>query len=147
MFKRQARFITRSARKGLTLIELIVVISIVAVLAVLAAPEVMHWLDQAKVDAAKSDLSVIYNTINRFKLAMGRYPNDLNELSQKLSDGTRHWPGELEADMLNDPWDTPYGYSKDKGPNDGPIVWSFGQNKIEGGEEYDTDLFHPSQQE
>lgn len=56
----------KATRKGFTLVELIVVIAIMGVLAAIIVPTTMHFVNEAKVEAAKSDCSSILNTINTY---------------------------------------------------------------------------------
>lgn len=56
----------KATRKGFTLVELIVVIAIMGVLAAVIVPTTIHFVNEAKIEAAKSDCSSILNTINTY---------------------------------------------------------------------------------
>ena len=67
----------RNARKGFTLIEVLLVVMILAMLAAFAVPRIMQAGDKAKVDIARSDVGPsgrIAMGLDMFKLYVGRYP-------------------------------------------------------------------------
>ncbi|MGL5414628.1 MAG: prepilin-type N-terminal cleavage/methylation domain-containing protein [Clostridium sp.] len=53
--------ITKGKKKGFTLIELIAVVAILAILAAIIIPNVINYIDNAKVAANKTEASTIYN--------------------------------------------------------------------------------------
>ena len=63
----------QSAR-GFTLIEIMVVVVILGILAALVVPKVMSRADDARVTAAKQDISQIMQALNLYKLDNSRYP-------------------------------------------------------------------------
>ena len=61
--------------RGFTLIEVMVVIVILGVLAALVVPKVMSRPDEARVVAAKQDISAIMQALKLYKLDNRRYPS------------------------------------------------------------------------
>ena len=61
--------------RGFTLIEVMVVIVILGVLAALVVPKVMSRPDEARVVAAKQDISSIMQALKLYKLDNRRYPS------------------------------------------------------------------------
>jgi general secretion pathway protein G len=128
---------TQSRRRGFTLIELLVVILILAILAALIVPRVVGKTSDAKIAAAKTDLSTLSSALANFRLDCDRYPTTeegLNALRVAPS-GVTNWKGPyLEKDVPNDPWQNPYQYQA-PGPNgSGYQIESYGSDGAQGGE-------------
>ena len=66
--------------KGFTLIELLVVLVILTLLAGLVGPKVLDQLGGAKSKTAKIQISEIEQSLDLFKLDVGRYPTDAEGL-------------------------------------------------------------------
>jgi len=128
----------RSAWRGFTLIELLVVILILGILAALIVPKVMNRASEAKVAAAKSDLSSLKGALDQFHLDCDRYPTTdegLGVLSTPPGDVGSKWKGPyLQKEITVDPWGNPYVY-KCPGNNgsDSYVVESYGSDGQEGG--------------
>jgi len=122
--------------RAFSLIELLLVLVILAVLAAVIVPKFTRRSEQARVTAAKTDLSVIDGAIDAFEIDNGRYPSTqegLRALTEQPP-GLTTWHGPyLKRAVANDPWGNPYVYSSPGQHNtDGCDLHSFGPNGQEG---------------
>ena len=108
--KRYQRQLSRN--RGFTLIELLLVMVILAILAAVVVPRLVGRSDQAKVAAAKSDISNIESTLHTFEVDTGRFPSSeegLNALSQNPGN-VQNWNGPYVGHPPKDPWGQQYVY-------------------------------------
>ena len=68
------------ARRGFTLIELVVVLAIVALLLALATPRYFHRVDKSKETVLKANLATTRDVIDKFYGDTGKYPDTLEVL-------------------------------------------------------------------
>ncbi|GHT39727.1 hypothetical protein FACS189437_03910 [Bacteroidia bacterium] len=61
-------------KKGFTLIELLVVILIIGILAAVAVPQYNRTVAKTRAAEALSKINVLYQALERYKLAAGSYP-------------------------------------------------------------------------
>ena len=133
----------RLASKGFTLIELMVVLVIIGLLAALIVPNVLDRADDARLTAARTDITNVMNSLKLYRLDNQRYPTGeqgLQALVTKpsVSPVPSNWRPYLEK-LPNDPWGQPYKYLNPglKGEVD---VFSLGADGKEGGEGKDAAL-------
>jgi general secretion pathway protein G len=137
--------VSRPSQAGFTLIEVMVVVAILAILAALIVPKVMSRPDEARIVAAKQDISTITQALKLYRLDNLRYPTSEQGLASLVTRPTlapvpANWKagGYLER-LPKDPWGNPYQYLN-PGLHGEIDVFSFGADGIAGGEGIDADI-------
>jgi general secretion pathway protein G len=130
----------RFINKGFTMIELLIVIVILGLLASLVAPKFFAQLGTAERGIAATQMSAFETALDTYRLDMGRYPENLQDLR---AENSPRWNGPyLPKAVPADPWGNPYVYSR---TNDGIqpyILLSYGADGKEGGSDADEDIVH-----
>ncbi|MBI2733203.1 MAG: type II secretion system major pseudopilin GspG [Aquabacterium sp.] len=139
----RAREAVQAVQRGFTLIELMVVLVIIGLLAALIVPNVLDRADDARVTAAKTDVSNLMQALKLYKLDNQRFPTAEQGLQALVTKPTAspvppNWKPYLEK-LPSDPWGHAYQYVNPgvKGPVD---VFSFGADGQAGGEGRDADI-------
>ena len=83
MFKKLAIKYFKCESKGFTLIELMIVVSIIGILASLAVPNYQWGIIRAREAVLRESLYNIRTTIDQFYADQGKYPDSLDELTDK----------------------------------------------------------------
>ena len=129
----------RTNAGGFTLIELLIVIVILGLLVGLVGPRMFSKVGTAKLKTAQAQIELLCTACDTFRLDMGRFPKNLDELVVKSDD--KKWDGPYLPKIIPlDPWDNHYEY-KSPGENgrDYDIV-SYGADGTSGGEKENQDM-------
>lgn len=120
-----------------------VVLVIIGVLAALIVPNVLDRADDARVTAARTDISNLMQALKLYKLDNQRFPSaeqGLQALVVRPTTGQvpANWRPYLEK-LPNDPWGRPYQYLN-PGVKAQIDVMSFGADGQPGGQQKDADV-------
>lgn len=132
-------------RRAFTLIELLVVILILAILAAMIVPRIISRTSDAKQAKAVSDIAALRSGLDNFRIDVGRYPSSEEGLEALRSDpgDADGWRGPyLTKPLPPDPWGMDYQYVYPGQDGDDTFdLFSFGADKVEGGEGENADIF------
>jgi general secretion pathway protein G len=136
---------SRRRQRGFTLIEIMVVVVIMGILAALVVPKLMGRADDARITAARQDISSVMQALKLYKLDNQHYPSTeqgLQALVQRPQSGpsANGWKagGYIEK-LPRDPWGNPYQYLS-PGVRGEVDVFSFGADGQPGGSGNDADI-------
>jgi general secretion pathway protein G len=131
------RRMVQTARRGFTLLEIIVVVTIIALLATLIAPRLIGRIGQAKAAVAKAEVSEIAKQVNLYCVDNGisRLGDDF-DLSVLTSGPSPY----VKASDLTDPWGHEYVILVPGERNTDFDVISYGADGAPGGEGEDADI-------
>ena len=129
--------------RGMTLIEILVVLTLIGIVMGIVGGNYLGQGEKAKQKAAKIEIEQIGQTLDMFKLEVGRYPTTQEGLQALITapTGVTNWNGPYwkKSTLPKDPWTNEYKYASpgQHGPYD---VWSYGADGKEGGEGTDKDI-------
>ena len=127
-------------RRGFTLIELVVVILILAILAALIVPRVVGRTSDAKRAKAASDISTLRGLVQQFHVDCDRFPDTLQDLRTRPSDGASGWHGPYtDKELPTDPCGNEYAYEVNSDGSDYTIK-SYGADGAPGGDGDNADI-------
>ena len=145
VFNRKTGKLASIRSRGFTLIEIMVVVVIMGILAALVVPKLMGRTGDARIVAAKQDISTMMGALKLYKLDNMHYPSTeqgLQALIVKPTSGpsANGWKTGGYIDKLpKDPWGNPYQFLSPgiKGEVD---IFSLGADGLPGGTGDDADI-------
>ena len=135
--------IRRRNARGMTLIEILVVLVLIGVVLGIVGGNFIGKGEKAKADAAKIEIGQIGQTLDLYKLEIGRYPSTQEGLQALIQapPGTTNWNGPYwkKQSVPKDPWGNEYKYASPGQAGAYDIV-SLGADGKEGGEGVNKDI-------
>lgn len=146
-FRNRTPYGRHGLASGFTLIELLVVIAVIATLVSIVGPAIFTNVEDAKVNAARSQIEAFVVALESYRLHTGRYPTTdqgLEALRTFPSEGEppSNWRGPyLRKPVPLDPWNRPYVYLSPGRQNvDSYDLYTLGRDGKIGGEGEDADI-------
>ena len=132
----------RHPEDGFTLVEMMAVMSIIATLGTIVFLTVRPGIDQASITKARADVGRLEQAVEMYRLTLGQYPNQLQDLVQPPNDAqlaSRYPRGGFVEVLPQDPWNNAYLYQFPGERGEFDIV-SFGSDGEPGGEGTAADI-------
>jgi general secretion pathway protein G len=121
-----------------TLIELLLVLVILGILAAIVIPKFSGRTEQAKITAARTQISSFSTALDAFEVDNGYYPkgrDGLQDLIQQPRDA-QNWRGPYLKEIPKDPWNSDYVYEYPGKVNANSYdLVSFGPDGRQGGDD------------
>ena len=127
-----------------TLVEIMVVVIVIGILAAVIIPQFTGTTTDAKISAAKANVSELESAMERFNVHMDRYPSTeegLNALVTAPPGEEQRWRGPYVKVVRNDPWGHPFQYRAPGVHHAASFdLWSRGADGADGGEGPNADI-------
>jgi general secretion pathway protein G len=131
------------SQHGMTLIEILVVLTLIAIVMGIVGGNYLQRGEQAKSKAAKIEIEQIGQTLDLYKLEVGRYPTTQEGLQALITApaGVANWNGPYwkKGTLPKDPWGNDYKYVS-PGQHGAYDIISLGADGKEGGEGPNKDI-------
>ncbi|MEY4387863.1 MAG: hypothetical protein RLY20_3146 [Verrucomicrobiota bacterium] len=131
--------------RGFTLIEIMVVVIILGILAATIIPQFVGTTNDAKISAAKAQISELESALERLYVNMDRYPTPDEGLKilvdAPAGDDAAKWRGPYIKQLRKDPWGNDYQYRAPGTHHTSSFdIWSRGSDGADGGEKEAADI-------
>ncbi len=122
----------RRKKTGFTLVEVLLVLAILVILGAMVGVGVVQVQKQANAKAARSQIGMLENAINLYRVNVGIFPSQLQDLRDPPNDlrNPDKWQQVLDKEIPYDPWGNEYNYVPE---GDTFRIWSNGPDGAEGG--------------
>ena len=101
--KKNEKAISRRAKAGFTLVELLLVVAILGVLATVAVMQFAGFGTDARITATRSSIKTIENAAKIWEIRNGQFPESIDQMIKE---------GLLDSTAVNDQFGTPFSYKK-----------------------------------
>jgi general secretion pathway protein G len=132
-----------AAIRGMTLIEILVVLTLIGIVMGIVGGNYLGQGEKAKAKAARIEIEQIGQTLDLFKLEVGRYPTTQEGLQALITapSGVTNWNGPYwkKSTLPKDPWTNEYKYAS-PGQHGAYDLWSYGADGKEGGDATNKDI-------
>jgi general secretion pathway protein G len=129
--------------RGMTLIEILVVLTLIGIVMGIVGGNYLGQGEKAKAKAARIEIEQIGQTLDLFKLEVGRYPTTQEGLQALITapSGMPNWNGPYwkKSTLPKDPWTNEYKYAS-PGQHGAYDLWSYGADGKEGGDAANKDI-------
>ena len=143
---KKSTIIINNSQKGFSLIEILIALALLAGAGTFVAGKIFDQLYEGQVESTKIQMASLADRLKEFRRHCGSYPTTeqgLDALLEKPAGGKeckRYNPGGyIEGGQLpKDPWDEDFIYESDGRKFN---IFSLGQDREEGGEDKDADIY------
>jgi general secretion pathway protein G len=133
----------RGRQSGMTMMELLAVLVIIGIVMGVVGSKFFGQAEEAKRKAAKIEINQIGQSLDLYKLEVGRYPTTSEGLQALITapSGVSNWNGPYwkNGAAPQDPWKNDYKYTS-PGQHGAYDIISMGPDGKEGGEGPDRDI-------